>query len=127
MIIGATVASGNPLIRQSPDGKDILVPVEIFREYVADLKELEVLREYKKTMEENYIPQLQNEIFSLQVAVSQERAAAQALITSTQKQAAYYEQKSKTPGLGIGAGYGSSGEWVGMVGVVWKVSDIFPW
>lgn len=120
-------AGAEEKIRQSADGLDVLVPNSIFRQYVSDLQELDVLRAYKARMDIEIIPQLKNQILSLEVAREQERRAAQATIMATERKASYAEQKSKTPGLGIGIGYGSGGEWVGTVGLVWKISNIIPW
>jgi hypothetical protein len=30
------------------------------------------------------------------------------------------DRKAKMPGIGLGVGYGSNGEFVGVVGIVWK-------
>ena len=78
-------------------------------------------------MDSEFLPALQNQILSLEVALEQERKAAQTTIAASQRQSDYYRQKARTPGLGVAVGYGSDGEWVGSVGVVWKISEILPW
>lgn len=126
MLISVRTIGAEEKIRQSADGLDVLVPNSIFRQYMAELQELDILRAYKLRMDTEIVPQLKNQILSLEVVVEQERRASQATIMATERKASYAEQKSKTPGWGIGAGYGSGGEWVGVVGIMWKISNIFP-
>lgn len=78
-------------------------------------------------MDSEFLPALQNQILSLEIVLEQERKAAQNTIFAAQRQSDYYRQKARTPGLGVAVGYGSGGEWVGSVGVVWKISEMFPW
>ena len=121
-----TNASAAAEIRPSADGKDVLVPVDTFRAWQAELNELDLLREYKIKMD-SLIGEWENKILSLEVALEQERRASDATMSALQLTAEKYKRRSKTPGLGIGFGWSSAGEWAAMAGVVWKIDGLFPW
>lgn len=121
-----TNASAGAEIRLSDDRQGVLVPVETFRAWQAELNELDLLREYKVKMD-SLIGEWENKILSLEVALEQERRASDATMNALQFTAEKYKRRSKTPGLGIGFGWSSAGEWAAMAGVVWKIDGLFPW
>lgn len=121
-----TNASAAAEIRPSADGKDVLVPVDAFRAWQAELNELDLLREYKIKMD-SLIGEWENKILSLEVALEQERRASDATMNALHLTAEKYKRRSKAPGLGIGFGWSSAGEWAAMAGVVWKIDGLFPW
>jgi len=113
-------------IRLSADGLSAIVPIETFRIWQAELDELDILRDYKVKMD-SLIGEWENKILSLEVALEQERRASDATMSALQLTAEKYQRRSKTPGLGIGFGWSSAGEWSAMAGVVWKIDGLFSW
>lgn len=114
-----TNASAGAEIRLSDDRQGVLVPVETFRAWQAELQELDVLRDYKARIDTT-LAKLENQVMALEVALEQERRATDATVGSLQLSVEKYKRRAKSPGLGLGVGYGSNGEFVGMVGIVWK-------
>jgi len=97
----------------------VLVPVDTFRAWQAELNELDILRDYKVKMD-SLIGEWENKILSLEVALEQERRASEEEISRWVVAHDRADRRAKMPGIGLGVGYGSSGEFVGMVGIVWK-------
>ena len=125
-LIASTNASAVAEVRLSADRQSAIVPIETFRIWQAELNELDLLREYKVKMD-SLIGEWENKILSLEVALEQERRASDATMSALQLTAEKYKRRSKTPGLGIGFGWSSAGEWAAMAGVVWKIDGLFPW
>ena len=97
----------------------MLVPVDTFRAWQAELNELDILRDYKVKMD-SLIGEWENKILSLEVALEQERRASEEEIARWVVAHDRADRRAKMPGLGLGVGYGSNGEFVGVVGLVWK-------
>ena len=95
------------------------MPVDTFRAWQAELNELDILRDYKVKMD-SLIGEWENKILSLEVALAQERRASEEEIARWVVAHDRADRRAKMPGLGLGVGYGSNGEFVGMVGIVWK-------
>lgn len=125
-LIASTNASAVAEVRLSADRLSAIVPIETFRIWQAELNELDILRDYKIKMD-SLIGEWENKILSLEVALEQERRASDATMSALQLTAEKYQRRSKTPGLGIGFGWSSAGEWAAMAGVVWKIDGLFPW
>jgi len=97
----------------------VLVPVDTFRAWQAELNELDILRDYKVKMD-SLIGEWENKILSLEVALEQERRASEEEIARWVVAHDRADRRAKMPGIGLGVGYGSGGEFVGVVGIVWK-------
>jgi len=74
-----------------------------------------------------YVVRLEAEIGKLrdqdairEALLAQERRASEEEIARWVVAQERADRRAKMPGIGLGVGYGSSGEFVGMVGIVWK-------
>jgi len=103
----------------------VLVPVETFRAWQAELMELDVLRDYKARIDTT-LAKLENQVMALEVALEQERRATDATVGSLQLSVEKYKRRAKSPGLGVGFGWSSADEWAAIVGLVWKLDGLVP-
>ena len=111
-------ASGEE-IRLSADGKDVLVPVEIFQRRQLDLEKYDAMKVYVAKIEAEIV-KLRDQEAIREALLAQERRASEEEIARWIAAHNRADKKAKSPGLGVGVGYGSNGEFVGMVGIVWK-------
>lgn len=120
-----TNASAGAEIRLSDDRQGVLVPVETFRAWQAELQELDALRGYKARIDTT-LAKLENQVMALEVALEQERRATDATVGSLQLSIEKYKRRAKSPGLGVGFGWSSADEWAAIVGLVWKLDGLVP-
>jgi len=106
-------------IRLSADGKDVLVPVEIFERRQLDLEKYDAMKLYVAKIEAE-MAKLRDQGAIREALLAQERRAAESEIAKWVVAHDRADRRAKMPGIGFGVGYGSSGEFVGMVGIVWK-------
>ena len=106
-------------IRLSADGKDVLVPVEIFQRRQLDLEKYDAMKVYVAKIEAEIV-KLRDQEAIREALLAQERRASEEEIARWVVAHDRADRRAKMPGLGLGVGYGSSGEFVGMVGIVWK-------
>ena len=106
-------------IRLSADGKDVLVPVEIFQRRQLDLEKYDAMKVYVAKIEAEIV-KLRDQEAIREALLAQERRAAEEEISRWVVAHDRADRRAKMPGIGLGVGYGSSGEFVGMVGIVWK-------
>ena len=106
-------------IRLSADGQDVLVPVEIFRQRQLDLEKYDAMKLYVAKIEAE-IGKLKDQEMIQSALLEQERRASEEEIARWVVAHDRADRLAKMPGLGLGVGYGSNGEFVGMVGIVWK-------
>ncbi len=106
-------------IRLSADGKDVLVPVEIFQRRQLDLEKYDAMKLYVVKIEAEII-KLRDQEAIREALLAQERRASEEEIARWVVAHDRADRRAKMPGLGLGVGYGSNGEFVGMVGIVWK-------
>ena len=106
-------------IRLSADGKDVLVPVEIFERRQLDLEKYDAMKLYVAKVEAE-IGKLRDQEAIREALLAQERRAAEEEISRWVVAHDRADRRAKMPGIGLGVGYGSSGALVGMVGIVWK-------
>ena len=106
-------------IRLSADGKDVLVPVEIFERRQLDLEKYDAMKLYVTKVEAE-IGKLRDQEAIREALLAQERRAAEEEISRWVVAHDRADRRAKMPGIGLGVGYGSNGEFVGMVGIVWK-------
>ena len=118
LFIAPTNASAGE-IRLSADGKDVLVPVEIFRQRQLDLEKYDAMKLYVAKVEAE-IGKLRDQEAIREALLEQERRTAENEIARWVVAHDRADRRAKMPGIGLGVGYGSSGEFVGMVGIVWK-------
>ena len=118
LFIAPTNASAGE-IRLSADGKDVLVPVEIFRQRQLDLEKYDAMKLYVAKVEAE-IGKLRDQEAIREALLEQERRTAENEIARWVVAHDRADRRGKMPGLGLGVGYGSNGEFVGMVGIVWK-------
>lgn len=106
-------------IRLSADGKDVLVPVEMFQRRQLDLEKYDAMKLYVAKIEAE-IGKLRDQEMIREALLAQERRAAENEIARWVVAHDRADRRAKMPGLGLGVGYGSNGEFVGVVGLVWK-------
>ena len=106
-------------IRLSADGKDVLVPVEVFERRQLDLEKYDAMKLYVAKVEAE-IGKLRDQEAIREALLEQERRTAENEIARWVVAHDRADRRAKLPGLGLGVGYGSNGEFVGMVGIVWK-------
>ena len=106
-------------IRLSADGKDVLVPVEIFERRQLDLEKYDAMKLYVTKVEAE-IGKLKDQDAIREALLAQERRTSEEEIARWVVAHDRADRRSKMPGIGLGVGHGSSGEFVGMVGIVWK-------
>lgn len=106
-------------IRLSADGKDVLVPVEIFQRRQLDLEKYDAMKPYVEKIEAE-MAKLRDQEAIREALLAQERRASEEEISRWVVAHDRADRRAKMPGIGLGVGYGSSGEFVGMVGIVWK-------
>ena len=106
-------------IRLSADGKDVLVPVEMFERRQLDLEKYDAMQLYVSKLEAE-IGKLRDQDAIREALLAQERRASEEEIARWVVAHERADRKAKMPGIGLGVGYGSNGEFVGVVGIVWK-------
>lgn len=106
-------------IRLSADGKDVLVPVEMFERRQLDLEKYDAMQLYVSKLEAE-IGKLRDQDAIREALLAQERRTSEEEIARWVVAHERADRKAKMPGIGLGVGYGSGGEFVGMVGIVWK-------
>ena len=106
-------------IRLSADGKDVLVPVEMFERRQLDLEKYDAMQLYVSKLEAE-IGKLRDQDAIREALLAQERRASEEEIARWVVAQERADRRAKMPGIGLGVGYGSNGEFVGMVGIVWK-------
>lgn len=111
-------ASGEE-IRLSADGESVIVPAEVFKRRQLDLEKYDAMKLYVAKLEVE-IGKLRDQEAVREALLDQERRVADAEIARWIAAHNRADKKAKSPGLGVGVGYGSNGEFVGMVGIVWK-------
>ena len=118
LFLAPTSAIGSE-IRLSADGKDVLVPVEMFERRQLDLEKYDAMKIYVGKLEAE-IGKLRDQDAIREALLAQERRASEEEISRWVVAHDRADRRAKMPGIGLGVGYGSSGEFVGMVGIVWK-------
>ena len=106
-------------IRLSADGKDVLVPVEMFERRQLDLEKYDAMQLYVSKLEAE-IGKLRDQDAIREALLAQERRASEEEIARWVVAHDRADRRAKMPGIGLGVGYGSNGEFVGVVGIVWK-------
>ena len=104
-------------IRLSADGKDVLVPVEIFQRRQLDLEKYDAMKSYVSNLAAEMV-KLRDQEAVREALIAQERRAAEEEIARWVVAHDRADRRAKMPGLGLGVGYGSGGEFVGLVGIV---------
>ena len=97
----------------------MLVPVEMFERRQLDLEKYDAMKLYVAKVEAE-IGKLRDQEAIREALLAQERRAAEEEISRWVVAHDRADRRAKMPGIGLGVGYGSSGEFVGMVGIVWK-------
>ena len=118
LFIAPTNASAGE-IRLSADGKDVLVPVEMFERRQLDLEKYDAMKLYVAKVEAEIV-KLRDQEAIREALLEQERRTAENEIARWVVAHDRADRRAKMPGLGLGVGYGSNGEFVGVVGLVWK-------
>ena len=118
LLLPPTSARGSE-IRLSADRKDVLVPVEIFQRRQLDLEKYDAMKLYVAKIEAEIV-KLRDQEAIREALLAQERRASEEEISRWVVAHDRADRRAKMPGIGLGVGYGSSGEFVGMVGIVWK-------
>ncbi len=106
-------------IRLSADGQSVIVPVEVFERRQLDLEKYDAMKIYVGKLEAE-IGKLRDQDAVREALLAQERRASEEEIARWVVAHDRADRRAKMPGLGLGVGYGSNGEFVGMVGIVWK-------
>ena len=119
MVLLLAQTSANAEIRLSADGKDVLVPVETFQRRQLDLEKYDAMKLYVAKVEAE-VAKLRDQEMVRSALLEQERRVAEQEIAKWVVAHDRADRRAKMPGLGLGVGYGSGGEFVGMVGIVWK-------
>lgn len=119
LLLPPTSARGSE-IRLSADGKDVLVPVEMFERRQLDLEKYDAMKLYVAKIEAE-MAKLRDQEAIREALLAQERRAAESEIAKWVVAHDRADRRAKMPGLGLGVGYGSGGEFVGVVGLVWKL------
>ena len=119
MLFLAPTSANAGEIRLSADGKDVLVPVEMFERRQLDLEKYDAMKIYVGKLEAE-IGKLRDQDAVREALLAQERRASEEEIARWVVAQERADRRAKMPGIGLGVGYGSGGEFVGMVGIVWK-------
>lgn len=119
MLFLAPMSANAGEIRLSADGKDVLVPVEMFERRQLDLEKYDAMKLYVAKIEAEIV-KLRDQEAIREALFAQERRAAEEEIARWVVAHDRADRKAKMPGIGLGVGYGSNGEFVGVVGLVWK-------
>jgi len=106
-------------IRLSADGQSVIVPVDIFQRRQLDLEKYDAMKLYVAKIEAEIV-KLRDQEAIREALLAQERRASEEEIARWVVAHERADRKAKMPGIGLGVGYGSNGEFVGMVGIVWK-------
>jgi len=118
LFLAPTSASAGE-IRLSADGQDVIIPVEMFERRQLDLEKYDAMKLYVAKIEAEII-KLRDQEAIREALLAQERRASEEEIARWVVAHDRADRRAKMPGLGLGVGYGSNGEFVGMVGIVWK-------
>ncbi len=118
LFLAPTSASAGE-IRLSADGQSVIVPVEVFERRQLDLEKYDAMKIYVGKLEAE-IGKLRDQDAVREALLAQERRASEEEIARWVVAHDRADRRAKMPGLGLGVGYGSNGEFVGMVGIVWK-------
>lgn len=97
----------------------MLVPVEMFERRQLDLEKYDAMQLYVSKLEAE-IGKLRDQDAIREALLAQERRTSEEEIARWVVAHERADRKAKMPGIGLGVGYGSGGEFVGMVGIVWK-------
>lgn len=119
MLFLAPMSANAGEIRLSADGEDVLVPVDIFQRRQLDLEKYDAMKLYVAKIEAEIV-KLRDQEAIREALLAQERRASEEEIARWVVAHDRADRRAKMPGLGLGVGYGSNGEFVGMVGIVWK-------
>ena len=106
-------------IRLSADGQDVIIPAEVFERRQLDLEKYDAMKLYVAKIEAEIV-KLRDQEMIQSALLEQERRASEEEIARWGVAHDRADRRAKMPGIGLGVGYGSSGEFVGMVGIVWK-------
>ena len=118
LFLAPTSASAGE-IRLSADGQSVIVPVEVFERRQLDLEKYDAMKIYVGKLEAE-IGKLRDQEAIREALFAQERRASEEEIARWVVAHDRADRRAKMPGLGLGVGYGSNGEFVGVVGLVWK-------
>ena len=118
LFLAPTSARGSE-IRLSADGQSVIVPVEVFERRQLDLEKYDAMKLYVAKIEAEIV-KLRDQEAIREALLAQERRASEEEIARWVVAHDRADRLAKMPGLGLGVGYGSNGEFVGMVGIVWK-------
>ena len=118
LLLPPRIAKGSE-IRLSADGKDVLVPVEMFERRQLDLEKYDAMKLYVAKIEAEIV-KLRDQEAIREALLAQERRASEEEIARWVVAHDRANRRAKMPGIGLGVGYGSNGEFVGVVGIVWK-------
>ena len=118
LFLAPTSARGSE-IRLSADGQSVIVPVEVFERRQLDLEKYDAMQLYVSKLEAE-IGKLRDQDAIREALLAQERRASEEEIARWVVAHERADRKAKMPGIGLGVGYGSNGEFVGVVGIVWK-------
>ena len=119
MLFLAPMSAIGSEIRLSADGQSVIVPVEMFERRQLDLEKYDAMKLYVAKIEAEMV-KLRDQGAIREALLAQERRAAESEIAKWVVAHDRADRRAKMPGLGLGVGYGSNGEFVGMVGIVWK-------
>ena len=119
MLFLAPTSANAGEIRLSADGQSVIVPVDIFQRRQLDLEKYDAMKLYVAKIEAE-IGKLRDQEMIQSALLEQERRASEEEIARWVVAHERADRKAKMPGIGLGVGYGSNGEFVGMVGIVWK-------
>ena len=118
LFLAPTSASAGE-IRLSADGQSVIVPVEVFERRQLDLEKYDAMKLYVAKIEAEIV-KLRDQEAIRESLLAQERRASEEEIARWVVAHDRADRRAKMPGLGLGVGYGSNGEFVGVVGIVWK-------
>ncbi len=119
MLFLAPMSANAGEIRLSADGKSVIVPVDIFQRRQLDLEKYDAMKLYVAKVEAE-IGKLKDQEMIQSALLEQERRASEEEIARWVVAHDRADRRAKMPGIGLGVGYGSNGEFVGVVGLVWK-------
>ena len=92
-------------IRLSADGKDVLVPVEMFERRQLDLEKYDAMQLYVSKLEAE-IGKLRDQDAIREALLAQERRTSEEEIARWVVAHERADRKAKMPGIGLGVGYG---------------------
>ena len=119
MLFLAPTSANAGEILLSADGQSVIVPVEMFERRQLDLEKYDAMKLYVAKIEAE-MAKLRDQEAIREALLAQERRAAESEIARWVVAHDRADRRAKMPGIGLGVGYGSNGEFVGMVGIVWK-------